>query len=510
QSLRGPLWLHVAFLAAFCLGLIPLERRHLGGGIREVVQCFAMLGVAWMLFASASAEERRPAIISLVIVCPFLMLWGAIARFASVPTPFSDARMALIVCVSFPFLINALLDHKLKLLAVPVAFALLVLGCRNGGLLLCGLLGGITCLLLKDKKQAPRLLLVAALPVVIGIIAGGSTWQTLAPRNADTGNLKRLFVEYEATPDAVADAPLTGHGLGRYKNVIQAHFVRFVDPDDNKVAPDTNSTYALLAVEAGLPAALLLVVLIAAVAVRALQRARKDIEAAAPAGAALALLFAGLFTTILTRNTGITAALALGAATAVVVRPEKASLLAWAAKAGTVVAVAAACLAVVLLPRGLVIIESNFDDESEYWVIEAEQPAAAPDGTMTIALANDASGNAVLAIPQDAGKRDGSALYQISNVPAGPCTLWLRAYWEDGCSNSTGAVFRKDHMVITDEIFRKWHWVASPRQIVAPGESFQLRLQNIEDGVMIDQILFTQDRRFVPHGILRKAGNDEE
>lgn len=414
RRLCPPSWLHVAFLAAFCLGLIPLERPHLSAGVRELVQCVAVLGLAWVLFASADAKERRPAVISLAILCPVLMVWGAAARFTGLSTPFSDARLALVVCVSFPFLISALLGHKWKLIAVAVAFALLVLGSRNGGLLLCGLLGGITCVLLEEKKYALRVLLAGALPAVIaGIIAGGSTWQTLAPRNADTGNLKRLFVEYEATPAAIAAAPMTGHGLGRYKDVILGHFVRFVDPDDNRIVADTNSTYSLLAVEAGLPAALLLIVLIAGTALRAVLRARENIEAAPAAGAAIALLFAGLFTTILTRNTGITAAFALGAATAVVPRPEKASLLAWAARAGIVVAAAAACLAVGLLPgraeepggNGLIIIDTAYDDEPEYWVIEAERPVTAPDGTMTITAANDASGNAVLAIPQDAGPR---------------------------------------------------------------------------------------------------------
>jgi len=511
SSLRPPSWLHMGFLAAFCLGLIPLSRELLAAGIREVVQCFAVFGVAFTLFASAGDGERRPAAITFATLSPLLMLWSLAGRFAGLAMPISDARLSLLLALTFPFLLDVLLRFKRKALALGAAFVLFGIAARHGGLLLCGLVGGVVCVLLYEKKQAPLILPFAILSIALASVAtGGSAWQSLSPRNSDTGNLKRLFVEYEATPRAVAAAPVTGHGLGRYKEAIQRYFVRFPDPGDDRIIPDTNSTFALMAVEAGLPAAVLFLALLTAAARGAVARARKEAEASAVAGAALALALSGVFTGVLTRNTGIASAFVLGVAGAVGPRP--AALRGWVAKVAAVAAVAIVCLAA---PRhheeprpGLIILGPEADSAAQYWLVEAEQPSAAPDGAMTIAPANDASGNKVLAIPPEAGKGKGSATYMLDNVPAGPCTVWVRARWVDGCSNSIGCILLGNQIVISDEIFGRWHWVASARRIDLPGGRLELRLQNLEDGVMIDQILLSRDRRFVPHGIMPAAHRD--
>jgi len=505
NALPPPSWLHVAFLAVFCLGLIPLSREHLAGGIREVMQCFAVFGVAFTLFASVRDAERRPATITFAALSPLLMGWGLAGRFAGLPMPISDARLSLLMALTFPFLVDLLLRFKWKALALVAAFALFGIAASNGGLLLCGLIGGVVCVFLRHKRQTALALPLAILSIVLAaVVTGGAAWQTLLPRNSDTRNLKRLFVEYEATPRAVVAAPMTGHGLGRYKEAIQHYFLRFPDAGDERIVPDTNSTFALMAVEAGPPAAVLFVVLLVAAVGRAVARARKEAEASPVAGAALALALSGVFTVVLTRNTGIASAFVLGAAAAVVPRPS--AFRGWVPKVAAVVAVAVVCMAAPVRqgepPPSLVIIDPQADKGAKYWLVEAEQPLATPDGAMTVAPANDASGNKVLTIPLGGGKGKGSASYRLDNVPAGPCTVWVRARWTDGCSNSIGCVLLGNHIVISDEIFGRWHWVASARRVDLPGGAVELRLQNLEDGVMIDQILLISDSRFVPHGIM--------
>jgi len=509
DSLRAPSWLQVAFLAAFCLGLVPAARGHLAAGIREAAQCFAVIGVAWVLFASAAPAQRRIAQTAFIGIGVLLMLWSVAGRCVGLPMPFSDARLSLILCLSFPFLVGVLVRLNWKQYTVPVAFVLFLIAGRNGGLILCGLAGGLACIVLSEKKRAPRLLLICIVSILLAqVVADSSAWQTLAPRRRETGNLKRLFVELEATPAAVAAAPVTGHGLGRYRYVIHDYFARFADPDDNRVVPDTNSTYTIMATEAGLVAALLFVILVFGTALRVVWRARHDTAAAPAACAAAALAFSGLFTVILTRNTGMAAALVLGAATAALHRPAEASR--WAYKPLAVLAAAILCLGANTLYRGvpkqtssgLIILNPETDSDVEYWLTEAENPLAPPGGAMTIAPANDASGNSALAIPADAGKGKGSACYRFADIPVGTCSVWVRASWTDACSNSIGCVIAGKHMVISDEIFGKWHWVASVRRVDLPGGSIDLRLQNLEDGVMIDQILLVSDARLVPHGIM--------
>ena len=121
---------------------------------------------------------------------------------------------------------------------------------------------------------------------------------------------------------------------------------------------------------------------------------------------------------------------------------------------------------------------------------------------MVMAEANDASGNRALAVPEAAGKRGGSAEYSIASVPAGDYRVWLRAFWRDSCSNSIGCVIAGETVLLADEIFAKWHWVGALRTISLPAGEARIRLQNTEDGVMIDQILMARDPGLVPHGVM--------
>ena len=522
DALRLPSWLQVAFLSAFCLGLIPLTRAQLSGGVREVAQCLAYFGIAWTLFSSVDHTQRRWLGMVLPAIGALAIAWGVLGRFADLSTPISDARLGLILALSFPFLVDKLLALRQKYYALPAAGILILLASHNGGLLLCTLIAAAVVVIIRARRDAWQVLVVAAVPLAIGmILMGGSTWDTLVPRRADTANLKRLYLEYEALPKAVAAAPLAGHGLGRYKDVIHGYFLHFPERTDNRIVADTNSIYAVVAVNAGLPAALVLIALLGVVAAQAVAAAVRNNEASAEAGAAIALLFAGLFTTILTRNTGIVAACTLGLATAVLPRPT-ASFRTFRLRLAPFCVVCAICLAAAILgvasrpvveedasapetvkTTGPLIMDGAAVGAVAYWLIEAENPIAKPDGEMRITEANDASGNKVLSIPFGPEyKGKGSAAYKIDTIPAGSYVVWVRAQWTDGCSNSIGCTIGGKHAIITDEVFEeRWHWVASAEPFDVPAGPLELRLDNTESGIMIDQILLTPDKRYVPHGI---------
>jgi len=610
RTLVRPPWLHVAFLSALCLGLLPLAGAKLAGGLREIVQAAAVIGVAWVVFSSTSADECRWLRYGLAGICALLLVfstitrtlcislpldrpsasvlagavsllsgvlgaWNSVAGVVAKLLPVSDARLALIMALTLPFLIDLLLGRRDKRVLIPVTLILLLLGCRNGGLLLCGIAGGLLSIVLRERENAWQMIVAGVTPLcIVMIVMGGIPWQTLKTRHgrgepcvrpctiavapqtgegvtrADAasavrpygaqpreGAVKRLYLEYKALPGAVAASPAFGHGLGQYKDIIHRYFVRFPDPADNKIVADTNSSYAVLAVEAGLPSAALLVLVLVSAAGGAVRAAVNDRELAAVAGSAFALPFAALFTTVISRNTGM--AVACSMALAAVAAHRGAAVPAAKDYAGETPAprcvfrawllrVAPFCILAVVCTIGSrfvsspgsaanasatgqsnaamgdsLIVDAAAAGSAEFILIEAEDTTAPPDGVMKISPANDASGNKVLDIPLEAGKGLGSAAYRLT-APAGSYTIWLRAFWTDGCSNSIGCAIAGKEVTVSDELLDEWHWLSSPVQVELPGGPADLSLKNLEDGIMIDQILLTRDPRFVPHGIVKK------
>jgi hypothetical protein len=129
--------------------------------------------------------------------------------------------------------------------------------------------------------------------------------------------------------------------------------------------------------------------------------------------------------------------------------------------------------------------------------------AAPPAGEKAVA---GASGDAYLAIPQGGGNppavTTGKATYSVTVPAAGNYTLWVRAYWDDSCGNSVGVLINDTAaFMLEDSTYKTWHWVRSPPRLpqlsLAAGTA-TLVLHNREDGVRIDQILLTTDRRYVP------------
>ena len=141
--------------------------------------------------------------------------------------------------------------------------------------------------------------------------------------------------------------------------------------------------------------------------------------------------------------------------------------------------------------------------------IEAE---SAPASELPMAVASNgvagASGT-YLEIPEGAGnppKLDaGKAAFTVDVPEDGLFTLWCRVWWEGECSNSF-TVMADDQpgfLFGEDATYKVWHWVKYPvSRTVAPIKldkgKHTLTFRNREDGVRLDQVLLSSDKRFVP------------
>jgi hypothetical protein len=492
DKLAGFSWLQVAILATASLGLWQTRGALRGDALREWIQLLSVFGACWWFVAALQRDERK-------------QLTGVLAGIAAMllgvghTLPLSDARFGLLLALTLPFLVHHIIGRKFDWLMLTAAGALVALQ-GNGGLALAGLTGIAFSAIASKRRDAWARCLGCFVAAAAVLWFNNKALDTLTYLHPD-GHPKRLLIEMEASAPAVEGALLAGHGLGRYKTVIHDYFQRFPDADDNTIVPDTNSTYALLAVEAGLPAAVTLLLGLIGLAISAWRRGE-----GLAAATVVALIVSGFFTTIITRNTGMTVGCVLGLASGLKVLPIAHS----AFRAGLVALAGVGCL--VLQPAEsakpvpeIRIIERGAAASANFQVLEAEMPLLPPTGVMTVAPANDASGNRVLAVSAGKGKGAGVANYRFEGLPAVAHTVWIRALWEDGCGNSIGIVAGERRMIVTDERFGRWHWLSASRQLVPLDGKLEFALHNLEDGIKIDQIVVTPDPGFEPYGILKPA-----
>lgn len=127
-------------------------------------------------------------------------------------------------------------------------------------------------------------------------------------------------------------------------------------------------------------------------------------------------------------------------------------------------------------------------------------------------VADGASGAAYLEVAQGKGNppkvSGGTVSYSVALPESGTYTLWCRVWWLDECGNSFGVEVNGERAFTfgQDATYKKWHWVKSPprlRQLQLKAGTHTLKLLNREDGIRIDQILLSNDRRFVPVDIER-------
>lgn len=156
-----------------------------------------------------------------------------------------------------------------------------------------------------------------------------------------------------------------------------------------------------------------------------------------------------------------------------------------------------------------VVIEAESAVETEAPVVRGTTPAGAP-------AEQAASGGAYLFIKEGAGNppklNKGFAKYEVEVEKAGGYRLWARVRWDGECSNSFTIQIddRPAFLFGEDATFNVWHWVRYPVARMAPLVKLSkgkhtIVFRNREDGVALDQILLTTDKRYVPVGVLTGA-----
>lgn len=470
-------WVSVAVCAAACAA------PGLGHGesAREAIQYGLILGVGWFAFANVGEVSRRFLRWCLVGLFGLSVLWQLIGH----PTAASGTRLSLLGAIGFA--VFAAQTPKRTLWVLPLGAGIAALALPHGGLVALGVLAA-AAICWQRTILGPAIGAIVVAAAVLLVMP--DKWHSMKLAHAD-GYPKRLLLEMQATPRAVAAEPF-GSGLGSYRTTIGSYFTRFPAAHDAIIEPDTNSTLLLAAVEGGLPLVIAWLALFAFLLTHRREPHQRTLM--------LLLLGASLLTTLLTKHTGLSIAAVVGLWGGT-----------WQA-AGAGKAIARFSVLLVAIVIGLVrspqstekeapklrILEAGVETLS-YTVLEAENPLAPPTGGMRISMANDASQNQVLEIPADAGKGDGLARYQVRGS-SGRQYLWLRVRWQDGCGNSVGVVAGDQQMVVSDSQYGVWHWLRAPRTVEAT-ENLQFAIQNLEDGVMVDQVLLTPHEDLIPSGI---------
>lgn len=114
-----------------------------------------------------------------------------------------------------------------------------------------------------------------------------------------------------------------------------------------------------------------------------------------------------------------------------------------------------------------------------------------------------------LEIPEGAGNppklEAGKASFTVELPEDGSFVLWCRVWWEGECSNSftVNADDQPGFLFGEDATYKVWHWVKYPvSRTVSPIKLVKgkhtLTFHNREDGVRLDQVILSADKRFVP------------
>ncbi len=139
-------------------------------------------------------------------------------------------------------------------------------------------------------------------------------------------------------------------------------------------------------------------------------------------------------------------------------------------------------------------------------VFEAENHSGIA-ASMTKTRSSVASGGYYLEIPlqrphgevEGAPSDSGRAFYKIRVPAAGNYRFWALCHWYDGCGNSFFLKVDDKPAVVLgqDGTYQRWHWVKGPLLQLSAG-THSITIQNREDGAKLDQVMLTNDTRYVP------------
>ncbi len=512
------------FLAAVSVGLLGLPRIEAAAGIKEMIQVAEMTLIASYLFERvARAGHKQLVARTLGALCLLLLFLGATGLRRHSLIALSATKCAALAVISTPFLFLMLRNaaDRTRLAVVLIAGTCVGMGFQNGGMvviwcviatLCCVRFGGISA------KWVVLCLLMTGLASLVPFAHPVNPWRALHPRY-DAEHLSRPTIEAIAAGRAPRYFPLGG-GPGQYKrtiNELKQYQPHVPHPNDRTVPRDGNNQYLLTAVEAGPPAALLLLVLLAGNAFLPVAKRGSVLPPDFARSAAFlgALLTAG-FCVLLSRGSCIWMGALLGLANAA--RPLPSGLSRRARLALPVLAIGAALTVMFLFNRqqapyggvstanrwvrrrvfgetgleslGLRVIPLRDDVETEPVegdVIHLEaETFASMSAPFTTVSDNDASGHRALAIPQGRGKGEGATVYEIEIPADGFYVLYARVYWQDGCSNSLLFETPAEQRILASDTFLRWHTLEARKPLLLRKGNVKVQICNVEDGVRLD------------------------
>ncbi|HEY3324076.1 MAG TPA: hypothetical protein VGP72_26725 [Planctomycetota bacterium] len=120
-----------------------------------------------------------------------------------------------------------------------------------------------------------------------------------------------------------------------------------------------------------------------------------------------------------------------------------------------------------------------------------------------------AAGGQALTLANGARTRDRRARAQLSleTKNEGTWQAWAHVRWRDSCGNSLTlkVAGQAEQLVGEDSLYNCWHWVEAGKYKLATGK-VPLSLIEREDGIAVDQLLFTCDAKYMPVGVISPAG----
>ena len=171
---------------------------------------------------------------------------------------------------------------------------------------------------------------------------------------------------------------------------------------------------------------------------------------------------------------------------------------------------------------------STANSAPEAQPLEASAPGsdsqiALPKDTIIATLAESAKVGAPFTLREDSTAVGGMALYlakgtrtpdhkgkaqlSVNAASDGTYFVWARSHWRDTCSNSfslqVGTQPERD--VGNDDVFNVWPWVPSGKYALTAGTN-AVTLTEREDGIEVDQLLFTREATFQPAGPVSPIG----
>jgi hypothetical protein len=521
RMLRGlrPQGISVPLLILCCLFILGLRSYDGPASIREVIQLVAVMGGAVFAFQAIPADGNRKLAFA---VCAG---WGltvtiSVVQYAVLTEPArvaglfgSRALFGVVIAVTAPMAFSVFNRFQISRHARGIYLGLaLVIACMAVlylPALILLLVGIVIWSFLSAGRPVKYWVLCAAVLAAVLILTGKTPRenrsileQSAASRDVN-GTPCRWTVEMRSAVAAVREKPLLGYGPGKYQSVVSsAKFRRNLpSPAENIVEPGTQNGYIVMAVEYGVPAALVFALVLgyAAYSARSLPLA-------------LSVLGMGA-TNLLVQGVGILLAGMLGMS----LRRENVGFVSeqplyrrvWAqACAITVLALLTAVCGAVQWPGRM--IPMMLSDHPGTLILVEAQDGSGISGHFSSAADKTASQGRCLTLNMVdnkmlRGSGDGPD-YSVTVKEAGTYRTWLRSWWLDGCGNSCALSLNggMPELVGNDSTYRIWHWVEGPSFNLDAGEQ-TLRILPLERGIRIDQIALITEKDYVPYGVLDPA-----